>query len=196
MTCEFSNNINHDRRYVSSWSRKCFNFLLKIWFKRESLLGSFDLGELLTFTRSRVGAVAHYAVLWAVLCKYKKWPFSAPNRIKNLEPINTVIGSTDYVIELTRCLKFGQDRSSGCVSPYGWSCRLPLIFFLKFGSRALAQPTPGTRPPHAIHQSMRFGSRMCLFGVSTLRNYIWGSYFPKLPFLAGNTDFQLKCWVE
>jgi hypothetical protein len=31
---------------------------------------------------SRVGAVALYTVLWTVVVKYRKWPFSAPHRTK------------------------------------------------------------------------------------------------------------------
>ena len=31
---------------------------------------------------SRVGAVALYTVLWTVVAKYRKWPFSAPHRTK------------------------------------------------------------------------------------------------------------------
>jgi hypothetical protein len=31
---------------------------------------------------SRVGAVALYTVLWTVVVKYRKWPFSAPRRTK------------------------------------------------------------------------------------------------------------------
>jgi hypothetical protein len=33
--------------------------------------------------KSRVGAVAHYTVLWTVVDKYRKWPFSAPRRTKS-----------------------------------------------------------------------------------------------------------------
>jgi hypothetical protein len=54
---------------------------------------------------SRVGVIAHYTVLWVVLRKYRKWPFSASYRIKTLEPINTEIGVIDYVIEITKCAK-------------------------------------------------------------------------------------------
>jgi hypothetical protein len=32
--------------------------------------------------QSRVGAVALYTVLWTVVAKYRKWPFSAPHRTK------------------------------------------------------------------------------------------------------------------
>jgi hypothetical protein len=35
-----------------------------------------------TENRSRVGAVALYTVLWTVVVKYRKWPFSAPHRTK------------------------------------------------------------------------------------------------------------------
>jgi hypothetical protein len=31
---------------------------------------------------ARVGAVALYTVLWSVVAKYRKWPFSAPHRTK------------------------------------------------------------------------------------------------------------------
>jgi hypothetical protein len=34
--------------------------------------------------KSRVGAVALYTVLWTVVVKYRKWPFSAPRRTKTL----------------------------------------------------------------------------------------------------------------
>jgi hypothetical protein len=33
-------------------------------------------------TKSRVGAVALYTVLWTVVVKYRKWPFSALHRTK------------------------------------------------------------------------------------------------------------------
>jgi hypothetical protein len=38
---------------------------------------------------------------------------------ENLEPITTEIGVIDYVIEFTECVKCGQHRSGGLVSPYG-----------------------------------------------------------------------------
>jgi hypothetical protein len=41
--------------------------------------------------QSRVGAVALYTVLWTVVAKYRKWPFSAPHRTKTPQPINTKI---------------------------------------------------------------------------------------------------------
>jgi hypothetical protein len=68
---------------------------------------------------SRVGAVAHYSVLWVVLRKYRKWPFSAAHRIITLEPSITEIGVIDNVIEFTKSAKYGQHRSSGLVSSYG-----------------------------------------------------------------------------
>ncbi len=58
-------------------------------------------------------------------------------------------------------------------------------FSLIFGSRASAQPMPGAWSPHIVHQSMRFGPRTCLLGVSTRKRLYFGELFPKTPhFLA------------
>jgi hypothetical protein len=38
--------------------------------------------------KARVGAVALYTVLWSVVAKYMKWPFSTPRRTKTAQPIN------------------------------------------------------------------------------------------------------------
>jgi hypothetical protein len=54
-----------------------------------------------------------------VLRKYRKWPFSAADRIKTLEPINIEIGVIDNVIEVSKFAKYGQHRYGGLVSPYG-----------------------------------------------------------------------------
>jgi hypothetical protein len=71
------------------------------------------------FLISRASAVALSTVLWLELRKYRKWPFSAADRIKNFEPINTKISEMDNVIEVTKCAKYYQHRSSGLVSAYG-----------------------------------------------------------------------------
>jgi hypothetical protein len=137
---------------------------------------------------SRASAVALSTVLWVVLRKYRNWPFSAAHRIKTLKPINTEISVIDYIIEVTKCAKYGQHRSSELVSPYGWSCLLTLYFLLFFSNIWLSgtrTADAGRSTPHIIYQSMRFGPRMCLLRVSTLRNYIWGVSPKTLPhFLA------------
>jgi hypothetical protein len=68
---------------------------------------------------SRVGAVAHYNVLRAVLRKNRKWPFSAPHRIKILDRSILKFAQLIYVIKISKYAKFGKDRLSGHVSPYG-----------------------------------------------------------------------------
>jgi hypothetical protein len=110
--------------------------------------------------------------------KYRKWPFSAAHRIKTLEPIHTEIGVIDKVIEVTKGAKYGQHRSGGLASPYGWSCRLSLFFLIIFGSRVRAQPTPGDRPLHIIYQSMRFRPRMSFWGFQCSES-IFGELLPK-----------------
>jgi hypothetical protein len=48
-------------------------------------------------TVSRVGAVALYTVLWTVVVKYRKLPFSAPRRTKTPQPIKAKILTIHYV---------------------------------------------------------------------------------------------------
>jgi hypothetical protein len=56
-------------------------------------------------------------VLWVVLRKYTKWPFSAAHTIKTLETINTEIGVNDNVIKVTKRAKYDQHRSNGLTFP-------------------------------------------------------------------------------
>jgi hypothetical protein len=65
-----------------------------------------------------------------------------------------------------------------------------IFFFLIFVTLARAQPTPGARPPHIIHQSMQFDARMYLLGVSTQNFFIWESYFPKTPSFWGGLNVE------
>jgi hypothetical protein len=51
--------------------------------------------EAIIFIESRVGAVALYTVLWTVVVKYRKWPFSAPRRTK---PLNRSIQKFEQLI--------------------------------------------------------------------------------------------------
>jgi hypothetical protein len=41
-----------------------------------------------------------------------------PHKIKTIEPITFKMSTIDYVIEITKCAKFYQDRTSGRASSY------------------------------------------------------------------------------
>jgi hypothetical protein len=51
---------------------------------------------------------------------------------KTLEPINTEIGVIDYLIEVTKCAKYGQHRSGGLASHMGEVVGYRYFFILFF----------------------------------------------------------------
>jgi hypothetical protein len=63
--------------------------------------------------QSRVGAVALYTVLWTVVAKYRKWPFSALHRTKTPYPINRAVKCRHF---------YNYFRGYGCLVPHPLWC--------------------------------------------------------------------------
>ncbi len=137
--------------------------------------------------------MALQTVLWAVLRKYRKWPFSTLHRIVSLEPINTKVGTFDCAIgppRLPKPIKISQAiaylRMSEIV---GYTVIFPTFFS---GTRTA---DAGCSTPRILHQSMQFGPSMCLLWV--LKNFCLEELSPKnSQFGGGNRDFKLNCRVE
>jgi hypothetical protein len=87
---------------------------------------------------SRVGAVALYTVLWTVVAKYRKWPFSAPHRTKTPQPINT---------KFEQLIASARPRSRSNFIMIGWWVSAPHIGEI-YGRRSFF--------PHGIRLGTRF----------------------------------------
>ena len=128
---------------------------------------------------SRVRTVVLYTVLWTVLAKYRKRPFSTPHRSKTPQPIDTKFCTFDYVIKVTRQAKFHHNRFRGRGPPDTWFALRSVSFFMF--SRSSLQLAPSRVLAHIIYQSTRLVSRMCLLGVSSTGDHPWGSNLQKRP---------------
>jgi hypothetical protein len=138
---------------------------------------------LIKATKSRVGEVELYTVLWAVLCKYRKRPISAIRRIKTLETVNSEIDTVDYVIESPsrpNLIKIGQ----AVTSPYmgevvGYRYFFSNSFLVLAHSRRRALDSP------ILHINQCGLTQGCPFGdLNTKTNFIW-EVLPQSPLISG-----------
>jgi hypothetical protein len=122
--------------------------------------------------KSRVGAVALYAVSRVMDAKYSKWPFSVPRRTKTPQPIKAKFCGTDYVarainfimLSIEVALPIWVKLSTGGVYSGGL-----------FGKRT-ADPERSSPIYYALIDAVT--TKNVPFGVSTIHLIQWGSHLP------------------
>ena len=182
--------------YLSLYGSSCFFFLWDhtVRSKRGIVVSSFYCEWIwLHACLSRVRTVVLYTVLWTVLAKYRKRPFSTPHRSKTPQPIDTKICTFDYVIKVTWQAKFHHNRFRGR-APQIRGLRSGLWVFFLF-PRSSLQLAPSRVLAHIIYQSTRLVSRMCLLGVSSTGDHPWGSNLQNRP-PYGHLQLEILCRLQ
>jgi hypothetical protein len=131
---------------------------------------------------SRGVAVALYTVLWTVVAKYRKWPFSAPHRTKllnrskqNFGQLNTSGGQPSW----PKFIMIGRVVAAPHIGEiYGWRS----FFFADFSGKPTADPA---LEPHVLYIKRRgFGQQSALRGSHRHLSSL-GGVIPEKPLILG-----------
>jgi len=117
------------------------------------------------------------AVVRATCCSYGKVQILQLSIAETTEPINTKFWTIDYLGEVKRIAKFGYDRFKGSVSPSGWNitnCDKIL------GSLIRLQTTIRNGFWCTMAQKIRFGTRMCLLSIRSVKIWCKGVKIAKI----------------
>jgi len=108
------------------------------------------------------------AVVRTSCCSYGKHQILHLSRDETTEPINTKFWAIDYLGDKKGITKFGSDRFKDSVSPSGWNVQFS-CFFLS-GSSFRLQTTIRNGFWCIMAQKIRFGARMCLLSIHSLKS--------------------------